>query len=452
MENKPYVETFGELAPQFVIELVADEARGAGLKLLLWDGTEQYIQPSLSLEPAPDSAFQATVFRAPEIDSSLVRAIRFPTHAAAYESDRELIEEVCTLIHNYTGLGAKLASLAAYSVLASWLVDCIETPICLSIVAAESTAKRQLFRLLGCLCRRALLLGDVTMAGVCSLPMALSPALFIEPSEPDGELQKLLRASRSRSAYLPRSGRLVNLCCAKVICSDEPLFDEVPGGFMVIPVAPSREPLPILDARAQKEIADRWQPKLLMYRLRNYKRAAASDFDVPQFAPPVRELARSLGACLSQEPDLQRGIVSLLLEQNEQIQSECAIDLNAIVVEAMLSLCHEEKKPSVHVAAIATAVNHILERRDELVEMKPRTVGHRLKALGLATQRLDSAGRGILLLEAIRQRVHALAWHYQTWGLPGSGEACCYCQEPMTGQESEADRDRVDRPNLDAPL
>src|SRR5271163_1677369 len=172
MEQQPHIETYGELASQFIIELVASDAPDGGLELLLWDGTQQHVQSSLALEATPGSEFKARVFSPPKVDSTIPRAIRFPTHAAPYESSRELFEDVRGLIAKYTGLDGNEASLVAYSVLASWFVDCIETPICLSIVGPESTQGRQLFRLLGCLYRRALLLSHLTLAGVYSLPMA----------------------------------------------------------------------------------------------------------------------------------------------------------------------------------------------------------------------------------------------------------------------------------------
>src|SRR5271170_3268350 len=104
MEQQTHIETYGELAPQFIIELVASDAPDAGLKLLLWDGTQQHIQSSLALEAAPDSDFKARVFSPPEVNSTILRAIRFPTHAAPYGSSRELFEDVRALIAKYTGL------------------------------------------------------------------------------------------------------------------------------------------------------------------------------------------------------------------------------------------------------------------------------------------------------------------------------------------------------------
>lgn len=450
MEHEPHIQTYGELAPQFMIELVAGEVPGSGLTLLLWDGTEQHIQSSVRLEAAPGSEFKAREFRAPELDSSIPRAIRFPTHAAAYESDRELLDEICTLIEKYTGLNGKLASLAAHAVLASWAVDCIESPVCLSIVGPQSSEGRQLVRLLGCLYRRPLRLSDMTLSGVSSLPMALRPSLFVEHCEPNKDLEKFLRASSARDTFVSRSGRLVDLSCAKVIWSEDSLDKAATGDSVIeIPVTSSLKPLPTLDARAQRQIADRFQPLLLMFRLKHYQQVADSDFDVPEFAPPVRELARSLGACVSHEPELQGGVLLLLEELNELALSEPPIDLNGILVEAMLSLCHEDNKDSLHVGVITARVNKILDERGERLEMKPKSVGHRLKALGISTRRLDAAGRGVLLLEAVCERIHKLAVDYQ---LPAvrSVQSCRHCHVQNDTPRGEIDLNTLPPDEFDA--
>lgn len=77
----------------------------------------------------------------------------------------------------------------------------------------------------------------------------------------------VLRASSSRGTYVRRNGRLIDLGCAKVICSEEPVNAEATGNSVIeIPVTPSRKPLPILDPREQQQIADRFQTLLLMFR------------------------------------------------------------------------------------------------------------------------------------------------------------------------------------------
>jgi hypothetical protein len=419
-----------------MIELVAGDVSSGPFNLLVWDGAQAHIQPSVPLTAEPGCKFEPRVFDAPEVDSTICRAIRFPTGAAPYESSPKLFGDLCALVQKYTGLPERLIYLAAHSVLASWFPDCTAIPICLSIVGPQSNQGSQLFRLLSCLYRRPLLLAEMSVFGLRSLPMELCPALFIERYELSAQLQGFLHALNAHGAYIPRKGQLLSVTFARVVYTEEPLSDDALGASAIkIPVTPTRQPVPILDKLAQEQIADAFQPKLLMYRLANYRRVAQSDFDVSRFLPPVRELARCLGACVPGEPELQQRIISLLEERNEEVQTERATDLNSIVVEVMFSFSHEEKKQSVRVGELTTAVNAILEQRGELLELRPRTIGYRLGALGLTTKRLDAAGRGLLLLAGTRRRIHRLARDYGVPVAP-SVQGCSYCERlPEAGEE-----------------
>ena len=179
--------------------------------------------------PGPGSDSEIKVFVAPEVDSTVRRATRFPTHDAPYGTCRGLFDEVCTLIKRYTDLSPGLISLAAHAVFASWFSDFTPIPICVSIVGQHSYQRSNLFHLLNCLYRRPLLLGEISAAAICSLPMQLGLALFVEQYGFSRQLQNILRASNAQDIYIPWRGRLINTCCAKVLCTDEFLASEALG-------------------------------------------------------------------------------------------------------------------------------------------------------------------------------------------------------------------------------
>ena len=453
------VKTFGEAFPKFLIELVADDSLNESFNLLVWDGAQAHVDRRLLFEPGPGSGFRARLFQPPDVDSTIRRAMRFPTQNAPYGSCRELFNEVCALLNKFTDLSPKLVSLAAYSVFASWFSDFTPVPVCLSIVGPHSHHRSNLFHLLSCLYRRPLLLGELSAAAICSLPMELCPTLFLERFEFSRQLQSVLRASSAQDVHIPWKGRLIKTCCAKVLCTDELLDNEGLGhGSMEIPVTPTRKSLPILEKRSQQEIASEFQSKLLRFRLTNYNQVRNSDFDVPQFESSVRELARCLGACVAEDPALQQEIIPLLKERNEELQAdlECAKYLEAIVVETMFSFCHQERKQSLYVGEIASGVNAILRGRGEMLELTPRQVGSKLRSMGITTKRLDGLGRGIQLLDPIRQRIHRLAWNYQIgfglleWDDPRTN--CPHCRqvprreegpEPLAGLSEKELRDII---------
>jgi hypothetical protein len=438
MEQQPQSETFGEAFPGFMIELLASPASPKGVELLCWDGTEAHVQSHVSLTPAPGANFKPRVFVPPDLDPTTWRAIRFPTHAAPYESTQALFSDLCTLVKRFTDLPERLVQLASHSVLASWFSDCTAIPICLSIFGPRSNPGGQLFRLLSCLYRRPLILGEMSAARLSSLPLELSPSLFLERHEYRRDVERLLRALDVQDAYVPRKGKLVTLNLTRVVCSEGPLYDDTfSGGAIEIPVTAPDVCLPILDRVVQQQIADEFQPKLLMYRLRNHVQVVGSKFDVPDFSSPVREVARTLGTCVPDAPELQEKISSLLREAHEELESYRGTDLNSIVLETMLGFCHDKTRQSVRVGEITSAVNAILERNGELLELSPRKIGYTLKALGLITKRLDAAGRGILLLQATRERIHSVARNFLVDAADGDQE-CPHCQPGANRSEDKA--------------
>ena len=87
---------------------------------------------------------------------------------------------------------------------------------------------------------------------------------------------------------------------------------------------------------------------------------------------------------------------------------------------ALLDFCHRGKKDHVYAGEIASAANAILKDRGETVPMEPRPIGYKLKLLGPATKQIGSAGRGLILLEGVRQQIHKLAWGL-IFETPGDG-------------------------------
>jgi len=60
-----------------------------------------------------------------------------------------------------------------------------------------------------------------------------------------------------------------------------------------------------------------------------------------------------------------------------------------------------------------------------------------LRMLGLTTNRLDSAGRGMLLTIKIRERIHRLAWDSKIELLGGWQKQCVECRNLRLEQDTE---------------
>lgn len=433
-----FERTSGTHFRNFIIELVGDPVHGTDLKLLLWDGSKAVIESRVKLtwstsDPEPHELLLK--FDPINLDASVKRAIWFPSRVDSFGSSRQLFDEMCGVIKQYTDLPDNLVSLAAHAARASWFPEAPDAPISLVIRGPQSPQARQLLLVLSCLYRRAVSLGEIIPAALYSLPLDLSPSLFIERYDDTPRLEKLIRATFNRG-YVPFKGKLVRTTCTTVFHIDEPLIDTIAGRNIIeIPTAYLRSPLPILSPKAQQEIAKNFQPKLLMYRLVNFRHVMNSTFDPASFAYPINELVRGLAACVVDDPERQRDIVNLLSGKNEQTEQGLSWDLRVTVVEALFSLCHKSDMQSIHVGDVMSAANSILEQRGEMSVMTSRMVGSKLHTLGFTTTRLDSAGRGLQLKNEMRKRIHRAAWDYRV-EFPALDETQCdQCREILAQED-----------------
>jgi hypothetical protein len=148
--------------------------------------------------------------------------------------------------------------------------------------------------------------------------------------------------------------------------------------------------LPLVSESATRE----FQGKLLFYRFVSRALVATSKFRVPeaQFGPEVGSTAQVLGSALVSELDLQRGVMELLQEREEQSRVDRASSTDGVILRVLLSCCHQTDPQKVFVKEIAAAAREIRRQEGESLQISNEVVGHVLKNLGLYTRRLSSGG------------------------------------------------------------
>jgi hypothetical protein len=153
--------------------------------------------------------------------------------------------------------------------------------------------------------------------------------------------------------------------------------------------------------------------------------------------PEFCALAQVLGAPLEGDPELQKGIMELLNEFNEQLRVDRSCELNAMVLKAVLSHCHQNDQQQVFVRQIAVTVKELYREEGDSPRISNETVGHVLKNLGLYTHRLGNSGRGLTLNKATQNHAHELAYAHEVFLGSVEGPACGYCHrlQLLDGQE-----------------
>jgi hypothetical protein len=115
---------------------------------------------------------------------------------------------------------------------------------------------------------------------------------------------------------------------------------------------PSRVLFSCNDEEREAATLEEIRNRLLSYRFVLFSRVKASDFDAPEFSGSIRGLARSLGACIVEAPDLQARLVMQLQGHDEALRLDRVSQIHSVLVEALLVCCHE-RRPAVYVSEIA---------------------------------------------------------------------------------------------------
>ena len=431
MASQDLIATYWETLPGgMMLDLVRDPASG-GLNLLIWDGVTASI--------APRFEYNGQIYVPASLDP-VIRASRLPARVDSYGSTRELFDDVCRLITRFNDLAERFVLQVAHFNFGTWLVDRVPVAPFLSIVAPATAPSGALLQLLALLCRRPLLLGELGSSGLCTLPMQFRPTLLVDAVRLSAPVQRLLRASNSQGVYVPGRGRVLDLYCAKAVCSQEPLCDpSLVGLALQIALAPTRQQLPILDWEASEKIADEFQAKGQMYRLKNYHNVCAPSIDVGGLTAPMQSVARSLAACVVGDEELQSRVVPLLQQQDREIRVERSAGLESVILEALLFCCHDGNRSAVREAELAEITNTILARRGHSLQISAETVGWKLKALGFHTELIGSGGKGLYLLDENRARIHKLARDYGVRSVQqGPMKMCPQClQADDVGEERD---------------
>jgi hypothetical protein len=347
-----------------------------------------------------------------------------------FGSTGQLFDEIGTFLRQHPGLTADAVLKLTYFIFAILFPECADIWPLASVVAPDTVGSTLLLRMIACACVAPLQIGEPTFNAILTLSQKSRPALLIiDQLAPNKELERVLRIMSRPGSRIVRKGGLYDVSFPTLVCTAEPLRDRwILDQALQIVLMPIRGPLPKLDAKSLDESARQLRGKLVRYQELYFTKVRDSQFDVSQFTSPTRELARMLGNSIVGDPALQRCLLTILEPQDQDVRIGRTDSIQAVVVEAALFLSHESARSQALIGEITTIANGILKGRGENIIIDPRAVGHHLRALGLSSRRLGSAGRGIRFTSAIRRTIHELAQAYEV-RTKLENPSCEFCAE-----------------------
>jgi len=368
----------------------------------------------------------------------LVR-LRLPTSVMPYGSVQELLRRLEGLISQCAAVDEKYVRVLADFVLSTWFVDRLEVAPYLSVVGLPQSGKTTLLRALSLVCRRPLLIADITSASFYHACARLMPTILIDETgsfRGNRALRHMLRSGTTRDVLAVRRNRTFHCYGAKVISWLEPPNDTALNSrCILIPMFESKgSALVRVDEPKVQQMAADLQAQLLRFRLENYKTvkpaAVAGD---ETLRPRTRDLLRSLSAAYAQDAERCQDLLKFF-ESGQCIPAEPLDPAQNAVLRALFSLIHlEEGISSVRVGNLTCIVNLFLDRAGENLRLLPRKVGAVLTSLGVGTRTRTNSGWALSVNLQDAEKLHQLAACYGIDGfkdrfLGMSPEDCSLCR------------------------
>jgi hypothetical protein len=315
-------------------------------------------------------------------------------------------------------------------VLASWFTDCIPVAPILYLVGPEDVV-RLVLRLLGCLCRRAVLLGDVDLAALATLPSNLGATLLISQRQLNRGVTRALRASSHRDFHVTRGNRCVDAYGAKAFsCGARPADEDKSGPSVFL--APASDSLPILTDAEVRVAREDFQAQLLRYRMVYHAQVrSAAGVECGRFVAATRDQAVTWLAPICDCPELRESVAEVLTQQSRQAAGERFSDLTCLAIEAALTFCHRDGVGHFFVGEAAEVMSLLLQGRHEDFKVSPKQAGALLGDLGIFGERVTK-GYKITLTNAVREQIHQLARAYQVPSAQDGVSRCGHCSTAGT--------------------
>jgi hypothetical protein len=359
-------------------------------------------------------------------ESGGLAAIRFPEASFGYGSVGQLFTEMLDVLEAFSGIPRQELTPVPYWALASWFPELLPVLPTLILASPSPAEARKFLRLLRCFARRGVLLTEVNSSAFLALPMSLRPTLLLEQTRLDRRMRGLIRAATG-GGYVPNAGEFIDLRCARAIaCEQDDVDVDLRESCMTVSLFPPPSEVPAFDKSGEEKLAAEFQPRLLRFRCKNFGKVADSKFDAPGFTTGIRDLARSLGACIVGDATLEAGVLSLLSFKDSDIRATFATRPDMAIVVALLSLIHERQQ-GISVTGVTAFTNAVLRAAGEIREYSPPEIGRFLVRLSIPRSR-NAAGMLIDLTRDVSRRVHGLKSRYRVVTSPASFPGCPDCE------------------------
>lgn len=441
----PSIEVdFKHLDDGRVIELVEDPADATKTKLAVFDSGKVY------LTDAVDHAGQRLVPIGRMTDG--LGDVILPRVPYPNKSAEEVFFRTHNLISSCVALPEPYSLVSAAIVLNSWFADRLRPPVYLLLTGLPQSGKTTLLETLGLLCRRPLLVSDISSAAAFDVCSRFGCTLLIDENEWRTDqysraLRKQLRAGTSKALLTKHLRKTQHAYGTKVLSGVE-LPDDAALRSRCIHLAMSETDRSDLRKPWDPQIlaaADAVRGLLLQFRLERY--ASVSPRIIPgaeDLRPRSRDLLSSLLAPLEGMDYLEQLLLAFFLGTHDPSTRDLLLPQQWAVVAALFEIVHGSKVGYIRVGKVADEANKILQATGERFELNPRKTSNILVSMGFSHRARSSPGSLVPFdKEAISnihrlKRKHDVQWP-ESSTLKAQMGACSFCKEvpPQVSTKSD---------------
>jgi hypothetical protein len=432
----PRVEVdFKHLDDGRVVELVEDPADATKTKLAVLDGGK------VCLTDAVDHHGQLLVPIGRMMNG--LEDISLPSVPQPYKSTEEVFFRTSNVIAACVALPTEYLYVTAAFVLNSWFADRLRPPVYLMLTGLPQSGKTTLLETLRLLCRRALLVSDITSAAAYDACSRFGCTLLIDENDWRADqnsraMRKQLRAGTSKGMLAKDLGKSRHAYGAKVLSSVE-LPDDAALRSRCIHIPMNESDQTDLRKPWDPQIvkaADSVRGQLLQFRLERY--SSVFPRIIPgseKLRPRSRDLLRSLAAPLKGEKLLEQLMWAFFMRTHDPSTSDLLSPAQAAVATALFQFIHMHGETGyLQIRTIADLANGVLKELGERITLNPRKCSDVLASLGFVHRVRSSQGSHLRLDKETLTKIHKLNRRRgEHWILPvdlkNEMDACKLCKD-----------------------
>ena len=364
--------------------------------------------------------------------------ICLPAGCESYAGFEQLESDVAHCFTSCADFEVRWRKLLTGFVLSTWLPEMLPVAPYLALLGPPASGKTTAMRILRLLCRRSLLVSDISSAGFYDVSHRLSPTLLIDETATAGHPRKLLhllRSSNSPGFVSLRKDKTQMAYGPKVLAWTElPNDAALNSRCIIIPMhKTSRTDLISPDDPEVLQFAKKVRMRLQQFRFERYRKPS-----FPKVPAGVRlssralDLYRALAIPMVEDQNFCTILAHLIAGQG-QFQARLISATQASAVRILHTLIHFEPLPGGHkLKELTNWMRADLNWCGEPWRINERKTGDVLTSLGLTNRSRTNPGGYVLWLErSDRVRIHEMARDYEVDRVEPDPK-CDICKEIST--------------------